>query len=301
MEDEVIFYSGDRMIFGTLCLPDSSNALPAVVLSHGYGASRDEFGNFSLLAKKLGREGIGSLRFDHSGCGKSENQLGRIIACQQTEDIISAVSYLAGFPGIDSARVGALGESMGGANVLQAASSDSRICCVVSMSPVADGYQWIKDNWVSNRGEEAFRGFIKEVEADRARQAHYGRSNLVPMGYALSYPQRYLDLIDQIGESFTPRKFTYYIELASIDSVFGRKPVDDVAGISPRPLLLMAGKKDGAVPYRKNAGLLYDRAGDIKRLELFEEGDHGLLEGPVKQKALDIIIGWFKKYLIDGR
>jgi len=274
MEKDVAFYNGNTKIFGTLCLPGSSS-------------------------KKLEGSGIASLRFDHSGCGQSEYPLGRIIAQQLKEDIMSAVSFLAAYPGIDCQRIGALGESMGGAVVLEAAAADAGICCVASFCPVADGYQWIKENWLTVRSQEAFEGFIKDLEADRKREAYYGRSNLVSMAYGLSYPQKYVGLIEEVGNSFSHREFTYCVGYEPIGSIFGFKPVDVVEKISPRPLLVMAGKKDGAVPYGKNAKLIYDRAGDIKRFELFEDGDHGLLTEPTKHKALDIITKWFEKYLID--
>jgi queuine tRNA-ribosyltransferase len=169
--------------------------------------------------------------------------------------------------------------------------------CIVSLSPIADGFEWLQNNWSRNRGVKKFREFLDVLEEDNRRQAVYGRSNLVKMKDALNYEQRYLDLIDVLKNRFTDHEFTYYVELASVNSIIQLRPIDVVDRISPKPILLMAGKKDKIVPWEEHAGLLFEKAGDIKKLEVFEHGEHGLLAEPTKAEALTCIIKWYKKYL----
>ena len=117
------------------------------------------------------------------------------------------------------------------------------------------------------------------------------------MSDALSYSQRYLDLIETLNKNFEDKEFTYYVEIASIASIFELKPIEFAAGVSPKPLLLMAGSKDGVVPWEENSKLLFEKAKEIKEFKLFENGDHGLLAEPTKTEAIRMIIDWFKKYL----
>ncbi len=301
MEKDVIFYSDGFKIAGTLRFPDKESEEekhPVIIMSHGYGAGRNEFGDFIFLAKKLSKEGYASLRFDCRGCGHSQYPLGRMLcATDWRQDLISAIYFCSSYPGIDSERIGLLGESMGGANVIAASSLEKISKCIVSLSPVADGFEWLKNNWSKNRGMNKFLEFLEILEEDNRRQAVYGKSNLVKMKDALNYEQRYLDLIDNLKNRFTDNEFTYYVELASISSIMQLKPLDVVGRIAPKPLLLMAGKKDKIVPWKEHAGLLYEKAGDIKKLEVFDYGEHGLLSEPTEAEALACIIDWYKQYL----
>ncbi len=54
-----------------------------------------------------------------------------------------------------------------------------------------------------------------------------------------------------------------------------RRPVDYVAAVSPRPLLIIAGEKDDALPVTL-AHELYDAAGDPKRLLTIRDGTHSI-------------------------
>ncbi len=301
MEKEVIFYSEGYRLNGTICFPDKNHEgkkYPAIIMSHGYGANRDELGDFSFLAKKFAEEGFASLRFDCRGCGFSQFPLGRMFCDSDwCQDLISAVYFCMAFPGIEPARIGLFGESMGGANVLAASAMEDVSRCVVSLSPIADGFKWVQNNWLKNYLVKDFTEFLEKVNEDATRQSIYGRSNLVKMKDALGYEQRYVDLIESLKNQFTDHEFTYYVELASIKSVMQLKPLKKVEKIAPKPLLLMAGAKDKMVPWEENAKLLFDRAKDIKKLEIFDSGDHSLLAEPTRTEALDRIINWYKKYL----
>jgi len=301
LEKEVVFYSDGFKIEGTLCFPDKTGEeekYPVIIMSHGYGAGRDEFGDFILLAKKLAKEGFASLRFDCRGCGYSQYPLGRMLcATDWRQDLISAVYFCSTYPGIDPERIGLFGESMGGSNVIAASAFEKISKCVVSLSPIADGFEWLKNNWSRNRGIDKFSEFLVTIEDDNRRQAVYGKSNLIKMKDALNYDQRYLDLIDTLKNRFTDHEFTYYVELSSVNSIMHMKPLNVVGRMSPKPLLIMAGKKDKIVSWEENALLLFEKAGDIKKLEVFDYGEHGLLAEPTKAEALAYIINWYKQYL----
>ncbi len=301
MEKNIYFYSDSTRISGTLKMPETAigNGLfPAVVLSHGYGASREEFGDFLFLSDFLNSLGIAVLLFDYRGCGQTEYPLGRMLCSTHwQQDLKNAVSFLCGCNSIDNKRICLLGESMGASTAILAAADDSRVKCAIAMSPIADGYAWIRQNWSESKGSEEFYKFIQEVKDDKNRETVYGQSNLVKMSEAMAYKQKYLDLIEEIHKSFDDYNFTYFVQLASIASILEMKPAEHIKKIAPRPVLIMAGKEDGIVPWELNAQKLYDNAGEVKKISMFDRGDHGLLAEPVKAGTVSEISDWLKKYL----
>ena len=88
IEKEVIFYSGDIKLAGSLCLPADEGSFPGVLTIHGSGpVDRDEntrqlklfkvkLNIFNTIAHYLADKGIASLRYDKRGCGKSSGSSG---------------------------------------------------------------------------------------------------------------------------------------------------------------------------------------------------------------------------------
>lgn len=68
------------------------------------------------------------------------------------------------------------------------------------------------------------------------------------------------------------------------------RPIDCVAEISPRPLLLVQGDKDETVEVSR-AHQLYARAGQPKQLAIVEGAGHRLRRD---EEAMDIVIDWLK-------
>lgn len=67
-------------------------------------------------------------------------------------------------------------------------------------------------------------------------------------------------------------------------------PIEYVAGIAPRPLLLVHGSKDGTVDV-SHAHRLYDRAGEPKKMIIIEGAEHALRQD---DRAITIVLGWLK-------
>jgi fermentation-respiration switch protein FrsA (DUF1100 family) len=70
------------------------------------------------------------------------------------------------------------------------------------------------------------------------------------------------------------------------------KPVDYIAGISPRPLLLVHGSKDETVPLA-DARRLYDKAGEPRELAVIEGAPHRLRQNG---EAMAVVIDWLKAH-----
>ena len=70
------------------------------------------------------------------------------------------------------------------------------------------------------------------------------------------------------------------------------KPIDCIAQISPRPLLLVHGSQDETVNV-SHAHRLYARAGEPKQLAIVEGAGHRLRHS---EAAMDIVIDWLKSH-----
>ncbi|MCL4417174.1 MAG: alpha/beta hydrolase [Actinobacteria bacterium] len=300
MEKEINFYSSGVKLNGIISIPEKiqHNKVPAVVFSHGYGSGRDELGSYILISEHLNKIGFTTFRFDMRGSGYSKYTPGKkLCSTEWKEDLKSAVYFISSYPGIDDNRVGVIGESMGAAIVIQTAAECSKIKCIIALAPIADGYDLIKQNWVANRCEKDYRNFLEELEEDRIRRTKYESSNLVKLSYALAYNKNSTEIVDSIKEIVDDKLFSYYVRYESVDSLIDLKPINFIEEIAPRPILILAGMKDDIVPYDRHAKLLFRKAKEKKKIILFEEGDHLLLKGSLKEEVLSIIKKWFVRYL----
>jgi pimeloyl-ACP methyl ester carboxylesterase len=103
---------------GTLTLPPGNGPFPAVLLISGSGAQdRDStiMGHkpFLLLADTLTRRGIAVLRVDDRGVGGTGRGTIAPTSADLADDVRAGVTYLAGRPDIDTARLGLIGHSEG--------------------------------------------------------------------------------------------------------------------------------------------------------------------------------------------
>jgi alpha/beta superfamily hydrolase len=111
-----VVISGDAYdIAGTLALPAAAEgAVPAVLMLHGYGSSANEVGEmYARLAESLAAQGVGSLRIDFAGQGASEASPLDYTYGSMTSDAATALDWLVAQEGVDAARVGVQGFSLG--------------------------------------------------------------------------------------------------------------------------------------------------------------------------------------------
>lgn len=104
---------------GTLSLPSKDGIFPMVVLISGSGPqNRDEeiLGHkpFLVLSDYLVRKGIGVLRYDDRGVGKSGGTFKTATSIDFAADAAAAVEYLKTRKEINKAKIGLIGHSEGG-------------------------------------------------------------------------------------------------------------------------------------------------------------------------------------------
>lgn len=248
-------------IAATLNIPASATPVPAVLMLHGFGSSRDEVGHlYTRAAEALAARGIASLRIDFRGFGKSDGDTGATTVDSQLDDARVGLAYLSKVKGIDSARVGVLGFSLGGAiGSFLAADEPEKIKSLVTWSSVGD----LKADFTASLGQKAF---------DRAREEGI-------VGLDLGWR-------------------TIALKQAFFDSLDSRK-VEDAIARYPGAYLAIAGQKDFSAAYlEKFAGL---SKASQKLTYLVPNGDHmfGVL-GDDQNMAIDVIFKtteWFGKTL----
>lgn len=163
-----IWSDGTRMS-GDLWLPDgfsTTGATPAIVLTHGWGGLRDHLNQ--AYAPRFVEAGFVVLTFDYRGWSDSDSRLviigdqpnpdgnGEIMVrarairevvdpVDQVRDILSALDFLSGEPGVDHDRIGLWGTSYSGGHVITVGARDKRVKAIVSqvsyqgVSPISDG------------------------------------------------------------------------------------------------------------------------------------------------------------------
>lgn len=98
-----------------VALPDGfdekTDRCPMVLLMHGIFSSKD-FNPMPSLAKALAQAGIGSIRFDFDGHGKSEGRMQDMTIEKEIADALAIWEYARSLPYVD--WIGFLGHSQGG-------------------------------------------------------------------------------------------------------------------------------------------------------------------------------------------
>jgi fermentation-respiration switch protein FrsA (DUF1100 family) len=134
MLKELCFCIGPQKLVGNLHLPeDQDGPFPCVITSHGYKSRRNSskyvrIGNFFSVA------GIAVFRFDHRGAlgGDSDGKFEDTTLSVRIEDLRAALDALDNMSELNLRRLGLLGSSLGGMDVL--AIRDERIKVKVVMA-----------------------------------------------------------------------------------------------------------------------------------------------------------------------
>lgn len=140
-EEDVVFENTEAKIelAGTLTLPNKSGKFPVVILISGSGPQdRDEsfMGHkpFLVLADCLTKQGIGVLRFDDRGHGKSTGDFGNATTEDFSKDVLSAIAYLKTRKEVEIKNIGLIGHSEGGIIAPLAANNSKDVAFMVLLA-----------------------------------------------------------------------------------------------------------------------------------------------------------------------
>lgn len=188
--EEFSFMSDGLCLKGTLHLPLSDTPVPLVIGSHGLFANADSPKQMAL-ARHCNTCGIGYLRFDHRGCGRSQGDFDTMTSLEtRCRDLRSAVRAIGQRADI-APRVGFFGSSLGGAVCLSTAAAWGVDALVTFAAPVSSG---VIDAALSS--EEKFRQsafYRQDFQFDLSNQLsnvhdclifHGEKDSIVPVAHA---------------------------------------------------------------------------------------------------------------------
>jgi dipeptidyl aminopeptidase/acylaminoacyl peptidase len=291
-EERVEFHSYGQRLTGLLRTPDTADGpLPTIVQAPGWLGLADAK-TYEPWHRAFTEAGYALLVFDYRGYGQSEGERGWILPERMVEDIRSAITFVATRDDLDVGRIGAYGiGGIGGGNVIIAAAQDERIRCVAVQSVVADGRDWLR----RMRREYEWVEYVARVAEDARAWVSTGESELVNprTDIMVSTPERqaYTNKRD-VDTRMEPQ-----FHLQSAAALMRYRPVDYVAGLSPRALLLTSVVDDSVTP-EDHAFRLYEAAGPPKRLIRQMGTTHYRSYTDNYDVLAREIVAWYDRYLI---
>lgn len=176
--EEVTVEAKGFTLAGTLLLPKTGKApYPVVVMITGSGQqTRDEFlplpglekyRPFRQIAEVLADNGIGVLRVDDRGVGKSKGleTLKTATSASFADDVRAQIAYLRSRRDIDPNRIALIGHSEGGMIAPMVAETDPRIAAIVLMAGTAKNGETI----IAYQVDQSLEGDATLTEQERAK------------------------------------------------------------------------------------------------------------------------------------
>jgi dipeptidyl aminopeptidase/acylaminoacyl peptidase len=286
-----IWSDGTRMA-GDLYLPKdrkTDQKLPAIVFANGTGGAKRKLP--VRLGPVFASNGYAFLAFDYRGWGESDSKLimvqsmletdeigevtieARAIRWQvdftgQIEDILNAIAFLVGEPGVDGSRIGLLGTSYGGGLVTWVAAHEPMVKCLVMQVPgMAAG----------RSGKDPFPPYTLKVKQAR------GETEPVPYKTQRRGKKgsRYYHM------RYNTAKSIGYIPIATANQI-------------KVPTLIIDVEKDELLNFEKNGKRVVDilkKEGTIVKHHLFKGATHYSIYNEHLKDVLKIQIDWFDEHL----
>jgi len=182
---------------------------PIIVMAHGFTDDKVSDNRLFVRFARTARErGYAVLRFDFAGSGDSEGEFCDMTVTREIEDLESVIDFSSGIPCLANSSVYLIGYSLGAVVALSVAARNQHVRGVACWAPVSDLLVVFR----SLLGDQAF------LAARRDREVACRND----------------------GKQF-------YLKQAFFSDLSRHYPVRDIAGISPRPVLLVQGTADTKV------------------------------------------------------
>lgn len=307
------FYVSDRVVVHDVAFPNQygmkvtgnlfvpkglrpGRRRPAMVVGHPMGAVKEQSAN--LYATKLAEQGFVTMSIDLSFWGGSAGRPRNAVSPDiYAEDFSAAVDFLRAHPRVHGDRVGALGICGSGSFVVSAAKIDPRIRAVATVTMYdmgavnRDGLR----NSVSLRQRKAAL-----VEAAEQRDVEFAGGETL---YTAGTPERLDSNSTAVEREFfdfyrTARGYSPHTTtmptLTSNAKFMNFYPFDDIASISPRPMLFVTGENAHSREFSEDA---YRLAKDPKELVVVPGAGHVDLYDRVNLIPFDRLTAFFRRSL----
>jgi fermentation-respiration switch protein FrsA (DUF1100 family) len=271
------FNSAGLRLAGILYLPDNviDGRQPAIVVSHpGSGVKEQAAG---LYARRLAEQGFTTLAFDAAYGGESEGEpRGLEDPAHRVEDIKAAISFLSAREDIDTERLGLLGICASGGYAVVAAATDHRIKAVATVSGTDLG-QFFREGYDGKQDPKILQILLDNAAKARTAEARGEGVQRFPIFPETEADARQAGQYVYEGWEYycTPRaahpRSTKLMPWSSVDRIAAFHGFSLSHMISPRPLLMIAGRKADTRWMTEEAFAL---AGEPKALHWIEGASH---------------------------
>lgn len=275
---------------------------PAIVVSHPMGAVKEQSSN--LYATKLAEQGFITLSIDLSFWGESEGKPRNAVSPDMyAESFSAAVDFLRRQNNIDKERIAALGICGSGSFAISAAKIDSRIKAVATVSMYdmgAAARDGLKKSTTLAQRKELIRSASdqRDVEAAGGKTEYVGGTLLELTENANDVEREFFDFYRTSRGEFTPKgassKTTTKPTLSSLVKFLNFYPFNDIATISPRPMLFITGESAHSREFSEEA---YKLAGEPKTLLVVPKAGHVDLYDRVNLIPFDKLTSFFHESL----
>ncbi|OBI85591.1 alpha/beta hydrolase [Mycobacterium sp. 1245805.9] len=173
--ERVSFASDGARCAGWLTLPAGSGPHPGVVLAHGLGATHGML--MAQYEQHFAASGIATLAFDYRYTGESDGEPRQQFGMRRhRRDVEAALAHLRNHDGIDPARAGLWGTSLGALHVLQVAAGRADVAAVVVQCPIVHGPATLRRN-----GFRPVVALAPAIAGDALRRAFGSGRKYVPI------------------------------------------------------------------------------------------------------------------------
>ncbi len=296
MKKPVTFYSEGVKLVGDVYYPahlQPGAKRPAIVLCHGYTGVKDLY--LPDNARVLTEAGYVAMTFDYKGWGESEGSRSRLAPYSRVADAQAALTYLTTLPQVDPERLGLYGTSYGGATVVWAGATDSRVRCIVSVVGIGHGARWLR----SVRRPDEYSDLLERSRADRASRVLQGQSAFVDRTEILLLDRQSAGLAAAARQNLPGAVNT--IPLEYVDETLQFNPEWIVDKIAPRPILFITTDNDRLVPPEESEQL-YARACHPKKLVVLKGyGHYDVYAAPAFSEVMQATVAWYGEHLAERR
>ena len=304
--EKVSFDNQYRMkVAGNLFLPkDRTPGVrhPAIIVGHPMGAVKEQSAN--LYAQKLAEQGFVTLAIDVSFWGESEGKPGHLVAPEiYADDFSAAVDFLSTHASVDRERIGVLGICGSGSFVISAAKIDPRMKAIATVSMYDMGAA-ARDGLNKSTSVEQRKAFIQSAIDQRFKEFTGAPVEYIPgtvneLDDNMPAIQReFYDFYRTSRGAYTPEgeraELTTKPMLSSIVKFMNFYPFNDIATISPRPMLFIAGDQAHSKEFSEEA---YRLAGQPKELHWVKGAGHVDLYDRTDLIPFDKLTAFFKQTL----
>jgi fermentation-respiration switch protein FrsA (DUF1100 family) len=150
---------------------DPKGSYPAITVAHPNGGVKEQ--TAGRYAQRLTEKGYITIAADAAYQGHSEGEPRSVDKpFFRTDDIHGMADFIAGFPGVDASRLGALGICGGGGYTLNAVKSDKRFRSVATVSMFNSGR--VRRNGLQDSALDTVQDRLQRASEARAQEAAGG-------------------------------------------------------------------------------------------------------------------------------